>query len=202
MNRFSNFKNALQSAMGVLNEGQNASMGMINDDSTQQNPTPFSDIDGKKTAVNDDTNFEGLNMAPEIEAEIKPKGIQLILNDSFLFLSGSAELTVAGNHMLDKICVVIKPLNRRIRVEGHSDNVPIQTERFPSNWELSIARSISVVKYLINNGGIDPRRLSAAGYGDSKPRVANDTDSDRNKNRRVEIILEPSMGSLAGEKQD
>jgi chemotaxis protein MotB len=76
-----------------------------------------------------------------------------------------------------------------IRVEGHTDNVPIHTKRFPSNWELSTIRAVNVLKYFANEGRIDPRRLSAVGYGESKPLVANNSPRDRAKNRRVEIVL-------------
>ena len=90
-----------------------------------------------------------------------------------------------------KVSSIIRRFNRNIRVEGHTDNRPIATGRYPSNWELSTARATQVVKYLIDPGGIVPSRLSAAGYGDSKPRVDNDTVENRSKNRRVEIILGP-----------
>jgi chemotaxis protein MotB len=76
-----------------------------------------------------------------------------------------------------------------IRVEGHTDNVPIYTKRFPSNWELSTVRAVNVLKYFADAGGIDPRRLSAVGYGESKPLVANISPQSRAKNRRVEIVL-------------
>jgi chemotaxis protein MotB len=76
-----------------------------------------------------------------------------------------------------------------VRVEGHTDNVSIHTKRFPSNWELSIARAVSVVKHFAEVNQIDPQRLSAVGYGKSRPVAPNDTPSNRAKNRRVEIIL-------------
>ena len=76
-----------------------------------------------------------------------------------------------------------------MRVEGHTDNIPIQTARFPSNWELSVARAVNVVKYFAEVSNIDPQRLSAVGYGESRPVVANDTPANRMKNRRVEILL-------------
>jgi chemotaxis protein MotB len=74
-------------------------------------------------------------------------------------------------------------------VEGHTDDVPIENKRFPSNWELSVARAVNVVKYFISKGNISPERLSAAGYGDSKPLYPNVSDHNRELNRRVGIIL-------------
>jgi chemotaxis protein MotB len=76
-----------------------------------------------------------------------------------------------------------------VRVEGHTDNVPIHTNRFPSNWELSIARAVSVVKYFVDVGNINPQRLSAVGYGESRPLVPNSSAANLAKNRRVEIVL-------------
>ena len=78
-------------------------------------------------------------------------------------------------------------------VEGHTDNVPINTARFPSNWELSTARAVSVVRYLSEVVGVEPDRFSAVGYGDTKPKGSNDTPKNRKKNRRVEIILVPQI---------
>ena len=111
------------------------------------------------------------------------------MDDKLLFGSGKAALTEEGNALLVRVSTIIRPFNRYIRVEGHTDNLPIKTGQYPSNWELSAARAITVVKYLINPGGISPGRLSAAGYGDSKPRVSNNTMDNQSKNRRVEIIL-------------
>jgi chemotaxis protein MotB len=90
---------------------------------------------------------------------------------------------------LDKIAQALTNVPFSLRVEGHTDNVPIQTKRFPSNWELSIARAVNVVKYFAQVSNIDPQRLSAVGYGESRPVVENDTPSNRAKNRRVEILL-------------
>ena len=91
--------------------------------------------------------------------------------------------------MLNQIAKAIKKVSKPVRVEGHTDNVPIQTRRFPSNWELSVARAVNVVKYFAEVSNIDPHRLSAVGYGESRPIIANDTASNRVQNRRVEILL-------------
>lgn len=190
--RFKHFQNALQSALGVLYEGQHAPVGLISHerksiaDSSQEALT-----DGQKQAA----ELRPLKDTQGLEAEYTPKGIQLTLKDNLIFHSGSAQLEPSGLPVLNKICRILKMFNRPIRVEGHTDDVPIATEQYPSNWELSTARAITVVKYFIDHGGIAPQRLSAAGYGASKPRVANDTDRHRAENRRVEIILETTRGS-------
>jgi chemotaxis protein MotB len=76
-----------------------------------------------------------------------------------------------------------------IRIEGHTDSIPVRNDQFPSNWELSTQRAVNVVKFLISECGIDPRRLSAAGYGDSRPLASNDTPEGRAVNRRVNINI-------------
>lgn len=135
---------------------------------------------------------DALTADPNIEAVSTSKGVLITLESSILFGSGEARLSRAGEEALAPIVTMVRETPHSIRVDGHTDNVPIHTRRFASNWELSIARAVSVVKYFIKKGGISPERMSAAGYGDSKPlpRHPNDTPENRRKNRRVEIILE------------
>jgi chemotaxis protein MotB len=83
----------------------------------------------------------------------------------------------------------LKKTPNLIRVEGNTDNVPIHTAQYPTNWELSAARAIGVARYLVEHDGLDPYRVSAAGYGEFRPRVPNDTDDHRQQNRRVDIVL-------------
>jgi chemotaxis protein MotB len=179
--RFKNFQNALQGAMGVLYEGRKPSAGVITTEDSR------SGIAGQSGQIDASALNAGL------EAEYTPKGIQLILDDSLMFSTGSAQLTVGGMQMLDKVNAIVKPLKRSVRVEGHTDNIPIATPLYQSNWDLSAARAVSVVKYMVEKGGFAPKRMSAAGYGDSRPRVANDSLANRARNRRVEIVLEPAM---------
>jgi chemotaxis protein MotB len=116
-------------------------------------------------------------------------GTRLTFEDQILFDFGKANINPAGHGLLAQLAKAIQQVPNAVRIEGHTDNVPIQTKRFPSNWELSVARAVNVVKYFAEAGKIDPRRLSAVGYGESRPLVANDTPANRQKNRRVEILL-------------
>jgi chemotaxis protein MotB len=183
--RFKNFQNALQSAMGVLHEGRHAPVGLISE-ATKGEAQP-----GETSPAPADSNdaLEQIQQTRGLEAKYTSRGIELTLNDNLLFQSGSATLTAGGVSLLERVSRIIKPLKRRIRVEGHSDNVPIATARYPSNWELSTARAVNVVKFFVHQGRIDPHLLSAAGYADVKPRAPNDSKVQRAKNRRVEIIL-------------
>ena len=193
--RYKHFRNALQSAMGILNEGRHAPVGLISEEdySLARNMDEKKNTESAVAPDSGETTLKDLQPTRGLEAQYTPRGIQLTLNDNVLFASGEAWLTDRGKKMLAKVAAIIKPMDRSIRVEGHSDSVPIRTRRFPSNWELSTARAVRVVGFFIRQCGIDPRRLSASGCADTRPRAANDTASNRSRNRRVEIILEKTV---------
>lgn len=115
--------------------------------------------------------------------------------DRVLFDSGQAQVKPAGLKVLKQVSDILKKVtDKQIRIEGHTDNVPIGTrlkERFPTNWELSTARATSVVRYLIEEGGVDRATLSAVGYADNRPVASNDGEDGRTANRRIEITLYP-----------
>ncbi len=114
--------------------------------------------------------------------------VELEMNSELLFSSGEAELSQKAVPILRKVAEVIRLLPNVINVEGHTDDVPIDTVEFPSNWDLSSARATSVVRELIN-GSIPPSRLSAVGYGEFHPIADNNTTNGRFKNRRVVLVL-------------
>ncbi len=115
--------------------------------------------------------------------------------DKVLFDSGRADIKPAGLKVLKQVGDIVGNVpNKQIRIEGHTDNVPIGArikDRFASNWELSTARATSVVRYLIDAGGIDRQVISAAGYADTRPVADNETDEGKASNRRIEIVLYP-----------
>ena len=117
------------------------------------------------------------------------------LVDRVLFDSGQAEVKPAGQKVLKQVSDLLKTVtDKQIRIEGHTDNMPISVKlqsRYRTNWELSTARATSVVRYLIDQGDVDPRHLSAVGHGDTQPVASNDTDEGRSANRRIEIVLYP-----------
>jgi chemotaxis protein MotB len=117
------------------------------------------------------------------------RGLVVSLPEDAAFPVGS---TTAGAAALDIIALVadsVRDLPNPIRIEGHTDDVPIRTPRYESNWELSTARAAAVVAYLVKERGIDPSRLSAAGYGEFHPRVPNDSAEHRARNRRIDIVV-------------
>jgi chemotaxis protein MotB len=114
--------------------------------------------------------------------------LEIEINADILFPSGSGDFTTAAEPVLDKLAEVLKPFPNPIRVEGHTDDRPIKTAQFPSNWELSAARAASVV-HQFTRQGVDPLRLEIVGFGQFHPRQPNDTNEGRNANRRVVILV-------------
>ena len=114
--------------------------------------------------------------------------IEIEIKSSILFASGSATLASKAKPVLRKVAKILGDFDNQIQVEGFTDNVPIDTEEFPSNWELSAFRAASVV-HLFSNAGVPPKRLSAVGYGEFKPIAKNNTPQGRRKNRRVNIVV-------------
>jgi chemotaxis protein MotB len=118
----------------------------------------------------------------------------LRLPNDVLFDSGSVELKPAGRKTLAYIASALGTVSgRSFQVAGHTDSKPIQSARFASNWELSTARAVEVVRFLVADGGLPPRLLSAAGYGEFDPVASNAESADRAKNRRIEITLQPKI---------
>src|SRR6202042_3296751 len=114
--------------------------------------------------------------------------LEIEINADILFPSGAGEFAPAAEAVLDKLADVLKPFPNPIRVEGHTDDRPIRTAAFPSNWELSAARAASVV-HQFTRQGIDPLRLEIVGFGEFHPRQPNDTNDGRNANRRVAVLV-------------
>ena len=114
--------------------------------------------------------------------------LEIEINADILFPSGAGEFAPAAEPVLDKLAEVLKPFPNPIRVEGHTDDRPIRTTAFPSNWELSAARAASVV-HQFTRQGIDPLRLEIVGFGEFHPRQTNDTSDGRNANRRVVALV-------------
>ncbi|MDT8318633.1 MAG: OmpA family protein [bacterium] len=125
--------------------------------------------------------------------------IVINLPNNVLFKSGRSFLNAKGKESLAPIAAVLSQFSdRRFQVEGHTDNEPIQSKRFPSNWELSTSRALSVVHLLIEMG-VKPENISAAGFGEFRPRADNETKEGRELNRRIEIVMLPNLEILSDE---
>lgn len=123
----------------------------------------------------------------KLVSSIEERGLVISIQDTLLFESGSAEITPRAKEILDKINNVLASAPNYIKVEGHTDNLPINTNRFPSNWELSVLRATNVLHLM--QGKIPAEQLSATGYGEYRPLTSNDTDAGRARNRRVDLVI-------------
>ncbi|HEY7068453.1 MAG TPA: flagellar motor protein MotB [Chloroflexota bacterium] len=127
-------------------------------------------------------------------------GVVISLAGNVLFDSGKADLRPEGLKLLDTLVPRLRMMPNDLRIEGHTDDTPINTPLYPSNWELSSARATSVARYFIERGGIGPARLTAAGYGEYRPAAPNTTREGRARNRRVDIVIlnGPPAATTAG----
>jgi chemotaxis protein MotB len=136
----------------------------------------------------------------QIQVERLRGQLRVDMVDEILFDSGEAALKPEGKEVLQKLASVLAGSDRQIRVQGHTDDVPIVgrlAETFPTNWELSAARAVNVVRFLQEGASLDPAVLSASALSQYRPRVPNDGPQGRQKNRRIEILLEPTVVETA-----
>lgn len=137
--------------------------------------------------VNGFLEEEGLNA--DVTLSRDQEGVYIDIQEAILFDSGSATLKAVGSETLGQLAELFTLFDNEIIVEGYTDNVPMHSREFPSNWELSTGRALSVLRYLSESYDISPSRLSARGYGEHRPIVPNDSDENRALNRRVNIAI-------------
>jgi chemotaxis protein MotB len=140
--------------------------------------------------------FKSMIDAGQLKITTRNGRLVLQLPNDVLFDSGQTAIKPAGRDALVRVAHVLQTVQgRTFQVAGHTDNVPIDTPRFASNWDLSTARGVEVVKLLVARG-VAPQALSAAGYGEFDPIAGNDSSEGRSKNRRIEITLQPNLDEL------
>jgi chemotaxis protein MotB len=145
-----------------------------------------------------DAQMASKGMAGTVSTSVDQRGLAIqIKTDGVLFGSGQATLTPTGVHIITPIAAALRSIPNPIRVEGHTDDVPIATSQFPSNWALSAVRGAAVVQDM-QTDGIPESRLQAAGFGDSVPIASNDTAAGRARNRRVAILVLRTQGAPDG----
>ncbi len=130
------------------------------------------------------------------------RGVVVHLAEELLFPSGSATLKGASLSRLDLLGAVLKTLSNELRIEGHTDDVPISTAAFPSNWHLSVARAMTVGDYLMGRINLDPERVTIVGYSQYKPLEPNTTAENKAKNRRVDIVIVAGGSELSTEGKE
>lgn len=193
---------SLKGSLGVMNDGSS-----LNDLNMVGQGEPGDDINKINVTVEDLADFEKLQQEKREMEDLKAslreqlaeidqriivstdeRGVILRFEDSVLFDKGKADLKQNAKTTLDMVGNILGSLDNYIRIEGHTDNLPINTARFPSNWELSTSRATNVLRFLLEHG-LNPQKLSAVGYGEYHPLVPNLDEASRQKNRRVDIVI-------------
>lgn len=192
------FKHVINSIQVTLNE-KTPAVGLLEIIKTPEHKAKrkvrLTDITGLTSREHEilsdiDKVIEERKLGEHIIARISEGSIHIQATGKVFFNSGSATLNLEAEPILDKITEIIKEYGEySVNIKGHTDNTPISTEKFASNWELSAIRATTVLKFLVD-GGIDPVRLTATGYGDMIPLVPNNSAENRALNRRVEFVLE------------
>lgn len=183
--KFRAVMSAFQGYFGVLDGGM-----IVHDNPV---PLPFDTSEMSKQQLrdlfDDLTDFIEEEGIAGVQLELQERGLIVRFAEQVFFDLGEAILKPDALVILSKIAGELRSLPNAFRVEGHTDDWPIKTSRFPSNWELSVHRATNVVRHLIEEEGFDPNRLSAAGYSEYRPLHPNDTSEHRALNRRVDIVI-------------
>ncbi|MCL4294721.1 MAG: OmpA family protein [Anaerolineae bacterium] len=198
LKKFAQVAESMSEAFHVINIGTKPGaviVGQSKGGSSQQ-PSPnffemlsprqrdFVSVTSELTAFASQANLTG-----EISVNMNLEGVIISLSNGLIFESGSAELKPESLETLHKIAEVLRTINNPVRIEGHTDNTPTNDPRYPTNWELSVARAVSIVRYLIEQEGIAPERLLPAGHAEYAPVAPNDSRANRTLNRRADIII-------------
>jgi len=175
--------NAMGGGQSVLpNPGASIPPGTSNPETSEAN-----DLERLRAQLQEYVDENGLS--GNVTVRLEERGIVVSFQDVALFPLGSAELTATARVFIDQIGLILMGTTQFIRVEGHTDDLPINTREFPSNWELSSARANSVVQAMIRDLDFPQHRLSVTGYGEFRPQVPNDSMENRQQNRRVDIVV-------------
>ncbi len=198
--KFEQVMRSFQGSAGVLSGGKSVDDNDLIFDSLPETSETMIDQEAIKEVDKElkqlQSKIEDYIKENEIQAEVSvefdTRGLIIRFKDNALFDSGKAKIKKSSEEVLYFIGDLLSGeefITRAIRVEGHTDNVPMHTAKYPSNWELSTARATNVVRFFISNVKISPNRLSASGYSEYYPIADNETSEGRSKNRRVDIVI-------------
>jgi len=187
-NKFMQAAHSLQTAFGMLPRQDS----LINfDEPIMPRPGYDSEIFLEARQMEDLIHEQGLDR--DMEVDVQDNGILFRIDAPFLFTSGKATLRGQSRATLARLEKFLAKFPHEVRIEGHTDSIPINSPRFPSNWELSSARAVTVARYF-QRLGLPPERIAATGYGEYRPIADNGTEEGRKLNRRVEIYLQMDPG--------
>lgn len=187
------FKIALGGGRTLIGQDQaadiNASNSAENSNTNKDNKELSEENKLMNLKENVDNYLQSTGMNASISTSIEERGLVISLKDSIIFDSGKAEIKSDYKKKLVDLGSILNKMDNYIRVEGHTDNVPINNNKFNSNWQLSVIRATNVTELLIEEAHIAPKRLSSVGYGEFRPVADNTTEQGRAQNRRVDIVL-------------
>jgi chemotaxis protein MotB len=181
--KYAEFVNAMEGVFGSPRGIMSGSAGLM------QTPMPSPQMERQRIV---DELRAALHLDDKklpISISYNERGVTVHIMEELLFPSGSADIKAASLLALDSLATVLRTLSKDIRVEGHTDNVPIKTAAFSSNWHLSVARAVNVGYYLIEHHGLNAEHVSVVGSAEFRPLVPNDTPEHRARNRRVDIVI-------------
>jgi chemotaxis protein MotB len=195
--KFQAIMSSFQGAIGILDHGRSIQQSRVLQDVTLDSeshpaivPPTIQEIRQLQAILGDLEALAGRdNIAQSMTTSMEERGIVIRFADRVLFDLGRAEIKPEGERILISLGEWFSTIPNHIRIEGHTDNLPINTPRFPSNWELSTARATNVLRFLLENTSISPAQFSVAGYGEYRPIADNDSEEGRRANRRVDIVL-------------
>jgi chemotaxis protein MotB len=176
-------------AQAIENTERTASLGRLVSRPLDSLGTGVGNGDLEQLRAELETALAGEISRKEIAMRVEPDGLVISLREVGFFESGSAQMKSTSEAAFDRIATMLRRHDYRLRIEGHTDNTPIHSAQFPSNWELSTSRATEIVRLLIVRDGFAPDRLSAAGFADYHPVATNLTKEGRSTNRRVDIVI-------------
>lgn len=183
LNKYSKMSSAMGSFFGSGSKGTIGS-DALNGANGKVIGTKIDDLKSKLSDV-----IVKHNYSKSVTLEENERGITIHILENILFPSAKAELNSTSKLVLGQLAKILTQLPNDIRVEGHTDNIPISSAVYPSNWHLSVARALSTAYFLINEQNLDPEKVTVVGYAEYKPIAENSTVDGRAKNRRVDIVI-------------
>lgn len=187
---FSRFAPAQQSsALSPAVSDAGASSGILDGQTLEQFASNISEYVQEK------------GLQSEVRVRLEERGLAISLVGSVMFDLGRAEIRSEGLQIIDKVADYLANTKNYVSVEGSTDDLPVNTYMYPTNWELSVHRAVNVVRYLVEKRGLSPARFIASGYGEFRPLYPNDSEQNRAKNRRVDIVILRPRGEAQGKSQ-
>ncbi|MCK5127142.1 MAG: OmpA family protein [candidate division Zixibacteria bacterium] len=180
---------------GILKGGPSVLKHLDESQFTGHGLLKFGDLSMLQTKLHNE--IKEIGRKGDIMTEVNERGLTIHIMESAMFDEGQADLKTRAQELLDIVAQDIIKMPNHVRVEGHTDDRPIQTTQFPSNWELSANRATTIVRYLIDQHNYPAEKISAAGYASFRPYVPNTTIENRSRNRRVDIVIQTMELSAA-----